>query len=123
MNRDEMAGSLGKLRQELQDGAKSISRMLIPAAERTIAECRYALLRLNAKLRDPANELTEVEDGAELQKALELARGYLTPEINALAKLRNTIREAFEEARVALLAADEELDSIGVCLQAGPVEQ
>jgi len=123
MNRDEMAGSLGKLRQELQDGAKSISQMLVPAAERTIAECRYALLRLHAKLRDPASELTDVEDGAELQSALELARGYLTPEINALAKLRNTIQEAFEEARLAVLAADEELDSIGVCLQSEPLEQ
>jgi hypothetical protein len=123
MNRDEMAGSLGKLRQELHDGAKSISQMLIPAAERTIAECRYALLRLHAKLRDPASELTELEDGTELQKALELARAYLAPEINALAKLRHTVREAFEGARAALLAADEELDSIGVCLQPEPLEQ
>jgi hypothetical protein len=35
----------------------------------------------------------------------------------------STIREAFEEARLALLAADDELDNIGVCLQAEPLEQ
>src|SRR5262249_676115 len=117
MNRDDLTGELGKLKQELQDGAKSISKLLAPAAERTIAACRYAVMRLHAKLRDPANDLTEAEDGAELRTRLERARAGLSEEINALATLRNTVREALEEARIALLAAEEELGNIPVCLQ------
>jgi len=122
MKAHELAALLQKLQQEFRESAKSLRNLLESAAEPARERCREELMRLDAKLDDPAIRFKGMLGGSELRRGFEWARGTLKVEIAALAKASGTIQEALAEARAAVFTVAEELEDAADYLRTAPIE-